>query len=112
MPATIRSPDGRVKTIEHWVDMLAAVAGWLIRQRLLSRSDCPVTLRHCRNPIIVHETPYPKRGQQNNHRPLTGNMHLYVKFNRQEVRINCRSLLRKFGVEPDTFHIRMRTENE
>ena len=106
MPVAIWLPSGQVEPVDHWIDLLKAVANWAALQNLILPRDCPVILGNPQVPIIGTEAPAREPRQTYKHIAIDGGLHLYVKFNRQEIRDNCRNLLMKIGVTPDLFHVR------
>ena len=106
-PERIRNPDGHVMLVEHWVDILAATVEWLIKNDLLSAQDCPIVLGNSRVPLIQAQRPTRRpRQRSEDHRQVGNGLYLYVKFNRQEIRSNCQTLLWKCGINPDAFLIK------
>ena len=106
-PKKFRTPDGVETTIFHWADLVHATAAWLAKEKLISIEDCPVTAGRAKHPIIVLQPPdKADRKKGDTYRELPGGMHVYLKYNSQEIRFKCHALIEQFGANPDDFHFR------
>ena len=105
-PDLIELPDGTVRKIGFWCDILYAVVDWLFQEGLVGVLDCPVRLGRSQVPIIDDYPRVLEAGQKKGgYRVLTDGMYLRTKSNRHDTIENSKALLGLFGVDPSSFRL-------
>ena len=107
-PAAVKIPNGTVKQLDFWCEILYSVVDWLLEEGLVSSSNCPVRLGRSEVPIIDTVRPAASVGRnKGGYRELPDGMYLRTKSNRHEVIENSKALLRQFGGDPSSFRLRL-----
>ena len=106
-PTAIRFPDGSVREIKRWNDILVAVATWLNASGKLTTSDVPV--QSSPKTYIVHTLPkHPTGNDFFLHREIAnGSLIVNTHGSAIQMRKNSRTLLESCGVSPDTVWLKV-----
>ncbi len=106
-PVLVRNPTGVEKPIGRWADLLLEAAEWLIRERLLTKSTCPVTFNRWRR-YLVHVAPInPENRPFHYANRLSNGLHLECGFGVKDMVRNSNRLLEKFDQDPSWFQVRL-----
>ena len=106
-PGAIRFPNGDEQKIQHWNDILVAVATWLNSTNRLTSVNTPVPSSP--RTYMVNDRPiHPTGNQFFLYREIAGSQ-LVVNTHGSAIQIrnNARKLLQHCGVSPDTVHLRI-----
>ncbi len=108
-PAQLQGPWGEEIPVRSWARLLAAAAEWLVREGLLTREVCPVTVGGMNGRYLVSETTVHASGQQSaSMRLLSNGLYIELRWNTNQIPLRCQQLLEKFGQDPAQFRVLMR----
>ena len=106
-PQSIRFPDGKVREISRWNDILVASAIWLSSTNRLTVANVPVTS----SPKIymVHDQPvHPTGNRFFQYREIAdGQLVVNTHGSAVQMRNNARKLLQHCGISPDTVQLQV-----
>ena len=105
-PCRLRSPRGKEVPIRNWADLLLQTAEWLIREGLLAKTDCPVTVGRMTKRYLIHTTPVHQDGHTSKQfRPLSNGLYLECQWGPQQIARRCGELVAHFGQDLAQFRV-------
>ena len=108
-PQHLRGPQGKEVATGSWADLLRQTAEWLIREGLLAKADCPVTVGRKAKICLIHTTPeHPDGHKSKQSRPLSSGLYIELQWGSRQIARRCGELVEKFGQDPAQFHVRLR----
>ena len=108
-PQHLQGPQGKEVAISSWSSLLRQTAEWLIREGLLAKADCPVTVGRTAKIKLIHTTPeHPDGHKSKQSRPLSNGLYIELQWGSREIARRCEELVEKFGQDPAQFHVRLR----
>ena len=107
-PVAIKFPDNTKESLKTWVDMWAALAGWLITNGHLGRSDCPVKPPKAKTRCFLNTDPVHADGQPFSTSRKAGGIYIYTNQSPYQVRIHSIELVKIAGLEPSGFRVHFR----
>ena len=108
-PQHLQGPQGKEVSISNWSNLLRQTAEWLIREGLLAKADCPVTVGRMAKRYLIHTTPEHPDGQKSGHfRPLSNGLYIECQWGSLDIARRSGELAEKFGQDPAHFHVRLR----
>ena len=106
-PSALRLPNGEVKEITFWWNVLFEVLEWQIRAGKLTSNECPVKSGQTR--YIVHTSPQHSNGTDFNHfRKLSNGLVMDTPYDAQSLVNNAKRLLTHF--QDDLGSVWLRTD--
>ena len=108
-PQHLQGPQGKEVSISNWSNLLQQTAEWLIREGLLAKADCPVTVGRMTKRYLIHTTPeHPDGRKSKQFRPLSNGLYIECQWGPRDIAWRCGELVDKFGQDPAQFHVRLR----
>ena len=108
-PQHLQGPQGKEVAISSWSNLLRQTAEWLIREGLLAKADCPVTVGRMAGRYLIHTTPeHPNGYKSKQFRPLSNGLYIECQWSSRDIARRCGELVEKFGQDPAQFHVRLR----
>ncbi len=107
-PNAMQCPDGTVKTLGRWYEVLTTVANWLIQEKRLLPHDCPLHMGRSKRCLINTTPHYPDGRKMRFSRNLANGMFMDAGYSSKDLPRLGRELLEKFGVDPARFYVQLR----
>ena len=108
-PTRLQGPWGEEIPVRSWARLLAATAEWLVREGLLTREVCPVTVGSMNGRYLVSETiVHPSGHKSASMRLLSNGLYIELRWNTAQIPLRCQQLLEKFGQDPAQFQVWVR----
>ena len=105
-PVSFRDPQGNEKPIKNWADLYVVITEWLIKERLLSESNCPVRIGSMTSRCLVHSEPRHPNGREfKNRKRLSNDLYLELQMASKAIARICQPLVAEFGQDPAQFHV-------
>ena len=107
-PTAMKCPDGTVKALNRWNEVLRTIANWLIEEERLLPHHCPLYLGRYKNCLINTEPNFQDGRKMPYPRDLANGMFVDSNYTSTNLAIRSRALLEKFGVDPAQFYVQLR----
>ncbi len=107
-PNAMQCPDGTVKALGRWYEVLITVANWLIQENLLLPQHCPLHLGRSQNCIINTEPHYQDGRRMRVPQDLANGMFMESGHSSTNVARYSRALLMNFKIDPAWFNVQLR----
>ncbi len=106
--SALRFPDGKEISVNSGIDLLVQTAEWLVREGLLTQSNCPFRLETMRSNYLIHSIPSHPSGQIfQSDKLLSNGLHLEGNWSAESITRLCGRLVADFSQDPAQFHIRL-----
>ena len=108
-PRRLKPPMGKELSIRSWANLFVEVCEWLIQEKLLDGSKCPIdmAIRGSRGSrYLINTTPI--HGDQRrfkNIKKLSNGLYLEVQLSSGMIVQRCESLVKHFGQDPTQFRV-------
>ena len=94
-PYEVKFATGETRPVKYWWNVLAEVAEWLVRNRLLTAEDCPLS-----GLGFIDSVAHSSRAKR-----VSGGIYLNVTLSASLLAKNSRQLLNHFGIDPKTVEL-------
>lgn len=101
-PRYLACPDKRIR-LNSWIDLLAGVAGWLVGNRYLDKSHCPV-LMGAKNSVLNTRPVHPN-GKPYRHKRKAGYLYLNTNVDPVHCIRYATKMVKVAGLEPGGFGV-------
>ena len=107
-PTAVRFPNGEEKFTKIWVDLLIEVVEWLIRDGVLTSSECPIPDAYNLARNAIHIQPkHPNETEFYAPHRLSNGLFLCGRGPRKIHIDRCIALMEYFGKDPSTVHVQV-----
>ena len=105
-PRHLKTPMGKELSIRSWANLLVAVCEWLIQERLLDESKCPIDMATRGSRYLISTTPI--HGDQRRFKSikkLSNGLYLEAHLASGMIAQRCAPLVEQFGQDPTQFQV-------
>ena len=105
-PVLFKDPAGVTTLVSAWTDLLVETAEWLIRNRLLTKADCPIATSGMRDRFLIASSPqHPSGRNWTQFKELSNGLFIDTQHDVHHVFVHCIELLTCFGQRPSRFQV-------
>lgn len=102
-PRQLRLPDGTVRELKFWRELLIEVGRYLVRIGALTAQRCPISTSGVR--FLVHTEPRHQRGNPFRAGARVGDLWLETHYSAQLTHTYTLLLVRRVGLDPGSFEV-------
>ncbi|MDE3267329.1 MAG: DEAD/DEAH box helicase family protein [Chloroflexota bacterium] len=106
-PHLLKLPDGSTEQVKNWIQLIAQIAEWFVREGKLSRSKCPVRVGGMRKRYLIHVESKHGDGSDMIYRTLSNGLFLEAQLPSRRIAWLCELLATELGGDPSQFSVQL-----
>ena len=105
-PTEILFPDGKIVSITTWKAIMVEIVRWLIENKKLNESHCPVFVVTARSNYLVATSPKHSNGKNFHSSENIGSFYIETNHNSEGIVQNIKYIIEYVGQDPAQFKVR------